>query len=85
MNKNWTDDAWEHYEYWQREDRRTVAKINKLLKSIERGGVSAGEGKPEFLKYIKLWSRRISDEHRLIYDVIDGVLYIYSCKGHYEK
>jgi toxin YoeB len=55
MNKNWSDEGWDDYEYWQKQDRRTVAKINKLLKDIERNGVSKGEGKPEFLKYIKSW------------------------------
>jgi toxin YoeB len=84
MNKNWSDEAWEDYEYWQNENRKTVSKINKLLKSVERDGVSNGEGKPEFLKYLKLWSRRITDEHRLVYDVVDDILYIYACKGHYE-
>jgi toxin YoeB len=84
MNKNWSDDAWEEYEFWQKEDRRIVAKINKLLKSIARDGVSVGEGKPEFLKYFKSWSRRITDEHRLVYDVVDDTICIYSCKGHYE-
>jgi len=84
MNKNWSDDAWDDYEYWQKNDRRTVAKINKLLKDIERNGVSVGEGKPEFLKYVKAWSRRINSEDRLVYDIVDERLCIYSCKGHYE-
>lgn len=84
MNKNWSDDAWEDYEYWQTQDRRVVAKINKLLKDIDRNGVSKGEGKPEYLKYIKAWSRRINAEDRLVYDIVDEKLCIYSCKGHYE-
>jgi len=85
MIKSWSDEAWEDYEYWQKQDRKNVAKINKLLKSVERDGVSVGEGKPEFLKYRKAWSRRITDEHRLVYDVVDGKLCVYSCKGHYEE
>ena len=84
MNKDWSDKAWSDYEYWQKQNKRIVAKINNLLKDIERNGVSKGEGKPEYLKYIKSWSRRINDEDRLIYEVIDGRLFIYSCKGHYE-
>jgi len=84
MNKNWSDEAWDDYEYWQKNDRRKVAKINKLLKDIERNGVSVGEGKPEFLKYLKSWSRRINDEDRLVYNIVDGRICIYSCKGHYE-
>ena len=84
MNKDWSDDAWEEYEYWQLQDRRTLAKINKLLKDIERNGVSTGIGKPERLKYIKAWSREIDEVNRLVYDVVAGRLCIYSCKGHYE-
>jgi len=53
MNKDWSDDAWAEYEYWQTQDRRTLAKINKLLKDIERNGVANGIGKPEFLRYKK--------------------------------
>jgi len=85
MNKSWSDEAWEDYEYWQKQDRKILAKINKLLKDIERNGASTGEGKPEFLKYKKAWSRRINDEDRLVYDVINEKLFIYSCRGHYEK
>ena len=85
MNKNWSDEAWDDYEYWQKQDRRTVSKINKLIKDIERNGVSKGEGKPERLKYAKAWSRRINEEDRLVYDIADNRLCIYSCKGHYEK
>ena len=65
-------------------DRKIVVKINKLIKDVERNGVSTGEGKPEFLKYMKAWNRRITDEHRLVYDIIDNRLCIFSCKGHYE-
>ena len=84
MNKDWSDDAWGDYEYWQTQDRRTLAKINKLLKDIERNGASTGIGKPEFLKYIKAWSREIDEVNRLVYDVVDGRLCVYSCRGHYE-
>ena len=84
MNKLWSDEAWADYEYWQSRDRKTLAKINSLLKNIERSGVSNGTGKPEFLKYKKAWSRRINEADRLVYDVIDNKLCIYSGKGHYE-
>ena len=84
MNKTWSDEAWEDYEYWQTQDRRTLLKINNLLKDIERNGAASGIGKPELLKYKKAWSRRINEADRLVYDVIDNKLYIYSCKGHYE-
>ena len=84
MNKVWSDDAWADYEYWQNQDRKMLAKINSLLKDIERNGVSKGTGKPEFLKYKKAWSRRISEADRLVYDVVNNTLCIYSCRGHYE-
>ena len=85
MNKNWSDEAWEDYEYWQTQDRKTLAKINKLLKDIERNGVSAGIGHPELLKYMKAWSREINEADRLVYNIVEGKLCIYSCRGHYEK
>lgn len=85
MNKIWSDIAWDEYLYWQMMDKKTVKKINALIKDIERNGLSTGTGKPEPLKYRKAWSRRIDLEHRLIYDQDeDGNLLIISCKGHYE-
>lgn len=85
MNKIWSDIAWDEYLYWQMMDKKTVKKINALIKDIERNGLSAGIGKPEPLKYRKAWSRRIDLEHRLIYNQDEnGNLFIISCKGHYE-
>ena len=84
MNKNWSDDAWDDYEYWQTQDRKTLRKINILLKDIERNGVNKGIGKPERLKYIDAWSREIDDANRLLYDIINGRLCIYACRGHYD-
>lgn len=84
MRKLWSDAAWADYLYWQAADRKLLNKINELIKSIEGEGVMAGTGKPEPLKYGKGYSRRISDEHRLVYDMEDGILYIYSCRGHYD-
>ena len=51
MNKLWSDAAWEHYVYWQNQDKKTLKRINDLLKDIERNGVANGIGKPEKLKY----------------------------------
>ena len=68
MNKIWSDIAWDEYLYWQMMDKKTVKKINALIKDIERNGLSEGIGKPEPLKYRKAWSRRIDLEHRLIYN-----------------
>ena len=85
MVKSWSDDAWGDYEYWQAQDRKTLKKINRLIKDIERNGVSHGMGYPELLKYEDGWSRRIDEHNRLVYDIIDGKLFIYSCRGHYSE
>ena len=86
MNKLWSDRAWDDYLYWQMTDKKMVRKINDLVKSIEREGLSQGLGKPEPLKYRKAWSRRIDQEHRLIYDIDEsGNLWIIACRGHYEE
>lgn len=85
MNKLWSDRAWDDYLYWQSQDKKTLKKINDLVKDIERNGLSEGIGKPEPLKYRKAWSRRIDRENRLVYDIdVSGNLWIISCRGHYE-
>lgn len=84
MNKLWSDRAWDDYLYWQTQDKKTVKKINALVKDIERNGLTEGIGKPELLRYRKAWSRRIDQENRLVYDIDEhGNLWIISCKGHY--
>lgn len=86
MNNIFTERAWEDYLYWQSNDKAMLRKINDLLKDINRNGISTGIGKPEPLKYRKAWSRRINQEHRLVYTLDDKQnLYIISCRGHYEK
>jgi len=85
MNKLWADEAWDEYVSWQSEDKKTIKRINQIIKDIERNGLSVGIGKPEPLKYRKGWSRRIDQANRLIYDSDDkGNLWIISCKGHYD-
>ena len=85
MNKIWSDLAWEEYLQWQMLDKKTLKRINALIKDIERNGISDGIGKPEPLKYRKAWSRRIDHENRLVYNVDSNQnLMIISCKGHYE-
>lgn len=84
MEKIWSDNAWEEYLYWQSQDKKTLKRINALIKSIERDGIMEGIGKPEPLKYRNGYSRRIDDANRLVYDVADGKLHIVSCKDHYE-
>ena len=84
MNKFFTDVAWEHYLYWQKEDKKILKKINELIKDIERNG-NEGIGKPEPLKHelAGYWSRRITDVHRLVYSIDDETIDIVSCKNHY--
>ena len=85
MKKLWDDDAWNEYIYWHENDRKIVRKIHQLLQNAERTPFT-GLGKPEPLKgqLSGCWSRRITDEHRLIYRVRDDVLEILSCMGHYD-
>lgn len=79
------EDAWEEYLYWQSQDKKTLKKINSLLKSIQREPFT-GEGKPEPLKGSPdgEWSRRINEKDRLVYMVNDGSIVITQCKGHYD-
>ena len=85
MKKIWFDEAWEDYLWWQSQDKKILKKINLLLKDIERGG-NDGLGKPEPLKgeFEGFWSRRIDSEYRLIYRLVDEIVEILSCKGHYN-
>lgn len=84
MNKIWSDEAWDDYLDWQMYDKKTLKRINELVKDIERNGVREGIGKPEPLRYRKAWSRRIDEKNRLIYDIENSNLLIIACKGHYE-
>lgn len=86
MNKTWSDNAWEDYLYWQTQDRRTLKRVNELLRDIEREPF-AGKGKPEPLKYERqgYWSRRINDVDRLVYRIENGRLEIVSCRSHYDE
>jgi toxin YoeB len=76
--------AWEDYQYWAKHDKKKLGKINELIKDSLRNPFE-GIGKPEPLKLNLqgLWSRRIDDEHRLIYEYNDGNLSIVSCRHHY--
>lgn len=84
MEKVWSDEAWDDYVYWQSQDKKTLKKINELIKDIERNGTQ-GLGKAEPLKYRRGWSRRIDKENRLVFDIMEGKILIASCRGHYEK
>lgn len=78
------DEAWHEYEDWQNEDRKTLKRINNLIKSIQRDGLEAGLGKPERLKYQDGWSRRINSKDRLVYTGSNDHLIIAACKNHYK-
>lgn len=76
--------GWEDYLYWQTTDKPTLKKINSLIKEILRTPFT-GAGKPEALKgtLSGFWSRRINDEHRLVYTVVDKRVIIVQCRYHY--
>ena len=77
-------EAWEDYLYWQSIDKKTVSKINSLIKEISRSPYE-GTGNPEALKHrwSGWWSRRISNEDRLIYRIVDDSIEIVQCRLHY--
>ena len=85
MDKMWTDDGWADYIYWQTQDKKTLKKINELIKDIERNEPLEGIGTPEQLRYREAFSRRIDNTNRLVYVVNENQqLVILSCRGHYE-
>ncbi len=86
MNILFTDTGWEQYTEWQGQDKKIIKRINQLLKSIERDGALQSIGKPELLKYDKsgLYSRRIDEANRLVYQMADDQIIVKACKGHYE-
>jgi len=77
--------AWERYRYWQKPDKVILKRINVLLKEIQRE-LFEGIGKPEPLQHglSGYWSRRIDDEHRLVYKVVDDQLFIAQLRYYYE-
>ncbi len=78
-------DAWEEYVAWQGQDKRTLKRINELLKDIVRGNPYDGIGKPEPLKgnFSGFWSRRIDEQYRLVYRIEGNDCQVVQCKGHY--
>ena len=84
MNVSFTENAWEDYLYWQKIDRKIVKRVNDLIKDIKRNPYD-GLGKPGALKYdlAGKWSRRITEEHRLVYAVNGDHLIVYTCRYHY--
>lgn len=84
MKLIFSEQAWEDYLHWQKTDGKMVKRINELIKEITRTPYS-GKGKPEPLKHALSgsWSRRINDEHRIVYKVSDGDLLIAQLRYHY--
>ena len=85
MKLLWEERAWDDYCYWQSQDKKTLRKINALIRDIQRGRFD-GAGKPEPLKdnLTGWWSRRIDDKNRIVYKKKDGTIIIASCRGHYD-
>jgi toxin YoeB len=86
MNKNFTDEAWSDYQYWIENDRKQLKRINLLIKDIDRNPYD-GIGKPEPLKanLQGYWSRRIDEEHRIVYAVEEKQIVYISFRFHYVK
>lgn len=84
MTLSWDHNAWEEYVYWQETDKKVLRKINDLIRESLRTPFE-GKGKPEPLKgnLRGFWSRRITDEHRLVYEVKDNGIHILQCRFHY--
>ena len=85
MRLVWYERAWQDYLYWQAVDKKTLKKINNLIKDIDRNE-GKGLGKAEMLKgdLSGLYSKRIDEINRLVYRIVDNTIEIASCKGHYD-
>ena len=84
MNVKFSPEAWQEYVSWQQDDKRKLEKINKLISEIRKNPF-IGTGSPEPLRceLTGWWSRRINQEHRLVYRVVDDCLEIVQCRHHY--
>ena len=85
MIKYWTDDAWEEFEYWTEQDKKTLRQIKKLLKDIDRNRYK-GLGHPEPLTgdLSGYWSRQIDEKNRLVYKIENDIVKIIQCGSHYK-
>ena len=85
MIKSWSDDAWDDFCYWQKQDKKTLKRILALIKDIDRNGYT-GIGKPEPLReeLSGYWSRRIDDTNRIVYRISADTIYIAQCDSHYR-
>lgn len=86
MRLVWDPNAWEDYRWWQSQDRKTLKRINLLIHDVVRNG-HEGIGRPEPLKHdlAGYWSRRITDEHRLVYTFTDDEVRVTACRYHYGR
>lgn len=86
MRLVWDINAWEDYLWWQTQDRKILRRINQLIGDVLRNG-NDGIGKPEPLRYdfAGYWSRRLTEEHRLVYKITDTELRIAACRYHYGR
>ena len=83
MKVTFDENAWDEYLWRQAQDRQILKRINALIADIARNG-NEGIGKPELLRYLKgFWSRRITDEHRLVYKIVGDEIQIAACRYHY--
>ena len=84
MKLIFSENAWEDYLYWQKNDKRILKRINELIKNIQRSPYE-GIGKPEPLRHALsgYWSRRITDEHRIVYRIEKKSILIAQCRYHY--
>ena len=85
MIKAWSDEAWEDFQYWLKDDKKTLKRILLIIQDIDRNGY-VGIGKPEPLKYnlSGYWSRRIDDANRIVYKIENDVIKIAQCGSHYR-
>jgi toxin YoeB len=85
MKLTFSSKAWANYLYWQKTDQSMITRINRLIKDIQREPYT-GIGKPEPLKHslAGYWSRRINDEHRIVYKVKGDQIFIAQLRYHYE-
>jgi toxin YoeB len=87
MNKiGFSQAAWDDYEYWEKQDKKTLKKIKRLIKELQRNPFE-GEGKPERLSgnLSGSWSRRIDNYNRLVYTVVDDTVFIEQLRTHYGE
>jgi len=84
LKLTFSSQSWDDYLYWQQTDKKIVKRINELVKDIQREPFE-GKGKPEPLKHnlSGFWSRRITEEHRLVFAIADDAILIAACRYHY--